>query len=81
MRVQAGWDVALDVAVNQFLKALNQNWGECHRVGVVKNRHCRLFQYEDNSGCLKACGVSLLLLCHVQDVSNNIDYPVGTCSE
>ena len=75
VRVQAGWDE------NQFLKALNQNGGECHRVLVMKNRHCGLFKYKDNSSCLKACGVSLPLLWHVQDVSNNIDYPVGTCSK
>ncbi len=31
MKVQAGWDVVLDVLKNQFLKALHQNGGECYR--------------------------------------------------
>ncbi len=32
VRVQAGWNVVLE---NQFLKALHQNGGECHRVVVI----------------------------------------------
>ncbi len=35
VRVQAGWDVVFDVLENQFLKALHQNEGECHRVVVI----------------------------------------------
>ncbi len=35
VRVQASWDVVFDVLKNQFLKALHQNGGECHRVVVV----------------------------------------------
>ncbi len=35
VRVQAGWDVVFDVLENQFLKALHQNGGECHRAVVI----------------------------------------------
>ncbi len=35
VRVQADWDVVFDVLKNQFLKALHQNGGECHRAVVV----------------------------------------------
>ncbi len=36
VRVQAGWDVVIDVVKNQFLKTLNQNGGECHRAVDVQ---------------------------------------------
>ena len=35
VRVQTNWDVVLYVVVNQFLKALHQNGGECHKVVVI----------------------------------------------
>lgn len=35
LRVRAGWEVALDVLENHFLKALHQNGGECHRAVIV----------------------------------------------
>ncbi len=35
MRVQAGWDFVFDVLENQFLKALHQNVGECHRAIAI----------------------------------------------
>ncbi len=35
VRVQAGCDVVFDLLESQFLRALHQNGGECHRVAVV----------------------------------------------
>ncbi len=71
LRVQAGWDVVFDVLENQFLKALHQNGGECHRVVVDSWLiwHCRLFMYRNDGGCLEVGGNTLLWQWDVKNVS------------
>ncbi len=60
VRVQTGRDVVLNVLENQFLKALHQDGGECHRAVVILIRHCRLFRHRDDGGCLEAGGNTLM---------------------
>lgn len=56
MRVKAVWDVIFDALENQFLKALHWNGGKCHRAVVTETRHCRLFGYRGNGGCVNMDG-------------------------